>query len=90
MPEKCKNAPLLLIIPDFNFEVVTSRNKKRLLAMKRNATNWSIMLIKLLEKRADSIIPELNDSCVQAISQLELRKLNNKLIYLAKIHGRFG
>jgi 2-keto-3-deoxy-6-phosphogluconate aldolase len=47
--EKGKNASFLLIVPNFNFEVVTTADEKRLLTMKGNATNGSIMFIEFLE-----------------------------------------
>lgn len=66
MTKKCKDTALLLVIPNFDFEVVTTADEEGLLIVKCNTSNGSIMLIEFLEKCTDSIIPQLNDSRMQA------------------------
>lgn len=62
MTEECKDASLLLMVPYFNFEVVTAADEEWLLIVKCNSSDWAIVLIKLLEECADTIIPQLNDT----------------------------
>ena len=80
-----------------DFEIITARNEQRLLIVKTNATNGSIMLIELLQQSAHAIVPQLDDTAMQTgidLWQNKLMKLFCDVLlfqrnYLAKIHGRF-
>jgi hypothetical protein len=48
MAIQCENATFLLIVPDFDFEIVTTADEKRLLIVKRDSSDWAIVLVKLL------------------------------------------
>lgn len=51
--------------PYLDFVVVSSRNEDWLLEVEINATNWAIVFIKLVDQRANSIIPKLNHTAVK-------------------------
>lgn len=80
-----------------DFEIITARNEQRLLIVETNASNGSIMLIKLLQQSAHAIVPQLDDTAMQTAIDLWERKLMKIFCdvllfqrnYLAKIHGRF-
>lgn len=40
-----------------NFEVVTTRDKKRLLVVERDSANWAVVFIELLKKSANPVVP---------------------------------
>ena len=55
----------LLVIPYFYFVVVTTGDEHGLRAVKMNAADGTIVLVKFLDQRAHAVIPQLDDAVVQ-------------------------
>ena len=53
------------VILPITFQLPTSRNEQRLRFVEMHSTNRAIMLIKAVDERAHSIIPELDYTTVQ-------------------------
>lgn len=64
VPEQRKDAPALLVVPDFDLEVVASGNEQWLLAVEGDATYRAIVFIELLQQRVHTIVPQLDDTIV--------------------------
>jgi len=64
MTEQSEDASLLFVVPNFDFEVVTTGNEERLLIVKCNSSYWTIMLVELLQQSADAIVPQLYNASV--------------------------
>lgn len=57
MPMKCKEAFSLLIVPYFDFIIVTTRNEKWLVFVKINSSDGAFVFLKLVNKGACAIVP---------------------------------
>jgi hypothetical protein len=62
--KQCKKTSPQFVIPNLNLIVIASRDKQWLLLMEVNASHWTIMFIKLVNKGAHPIVPQLDDPIV--------------------------
>lgn len=60
-----EDTSLLFIVPDFNLEIISTGNEQRLLIVKCYSSHRAIVLIKLLQQIAYSVVPQLDDTGVQ-------------------------
>ena len=65
MSQQSEQASPELVVPHFDFVVITARHDQRLRAMEINTANRSIMLFKFVEHGSHSIVPQLNLAVVQ-------------------------
>jgi hypothetical protein len=57
MAEEGEETATQLVVPNLDFIVVTSGDKQRLLSMKAYSTNWTIVLVKLIDEGAHAVVP---------------------------------
>jgi hypothetical protein len=64
--EESEEATPQFIVPHLNLVVIPSRDEERLRLMEMDAPNGTFMLIESVNECAHSIIPQLDDTTVQA------------------------
>jgi len=64
--KKGEEATPQLVVPYLNLIVITSRDEQRLRLVEVDATDRAFMLIKAVNECAHPIIPQLDDTTVQA------------------------
>jgi len=64
MSQQSEYATLLLIVPHLDLVIVASGHKKGLLVVEADSTYWTIVFIKLIQKCAHAVVPQLNYSVV--------------------------
>ncbi len=66
MSVKREEALALLVVPHFDFIIITARNKKGLIIVKVDASDRPFVLLEFVNKSACSVVPELDYAGVQA------------------------
>lgn len=66
MTQQGEQATTQLVVPHLDLVVVTSGHEEGLRFVEVNSTHGAIVLVKSIDKRAHAIVPQLDDSAVQA------------------------
>lgn len=90
MSKQSEHAATVLVVPYFDFVVISSGYKEGLLVVKADAPDWPIVLIILLEECAHSIVPELNDTIVKTHQYPGSLGVEGKALDPCRLSFKFG